>query len=58
MDRVNTHQATIRRTLSRRLKWQFRVLQNVLEGRNTTYRVSKVCYVLCNLLRTFVTEKS
>lgn len=38
MDRVNTHQATIRRTLSRRLKWQFRVLQNVLEGRNTTYR--------------------
>ncbi|KAG2754675.1 hypothetical protein P692DRAFT_20861454 [Suillus brevipes Sb2] len=41
MDRVNAHQATIRRTLSRRLKWQFRVLQNVLEGRNTTYRVSK-----------------
>lgn len=38
MDRVNIHQATIRRTLSRRLKWQFRVLQNVLEGRNTTYR--------------------
>lgn len=38
MDRVNAHQATIRRTLSRRLKWQFRVLQNVLEGRNTTYR--------------------
>ncbi|KAG2135919.1 uncharacterized protein EDB93DRAFT_1170271 [Suillus bovinus] len=38
MDRVNTHQAAIRRTLSRRLKWQFRVLQNVLEGRNTTYR--------------------
>ncbi|KAG1833047.1 hypothetical protein EV424DRAFT_1533185 [Suillus variegatus] len=38
MDRVNTHQATIRRVLSRRLKWQFRVLQNVLEGRNTTYR--------------------
>jgi transcription termination factor NusB len=38
VDRVNTHQATIRRALSRRLKWQFRVLQNVLEGRNTTYR--------------------
>lgn len=38
MDRANTHQATIRRVLSRRLKWQFRVLQNVLEGRNTTYR--------------------
>ncbi|KAG1820276.1 uncharacterized protein BJ212DRAFT_1297715 [Suillus subaureus] len=38
MDRVNTHQATIRRALGRRLKWQFRVLQNVLEGRNTTYR--------------------
>lgn len=38
MERVNAHQATIRRTLSRRLKWQFRVLQNVLEGRNTTYR--------------------
>lgn len=38
MDRINTHQATIRRALSRRLKWQFRVLQNVLEGRNTTYR--------------------
>ncbi|KAG2146741.1 hypothetical protein DEU56DRAFT_786157 [Suillus clintonianus] len=37
-DRVNTHQATIRRALSRRLKWQFRVLQSVLEGRNTTYR--------------------
>ncbi|KAG1755791.1 hypothetical protein EDB19DRAFT_1662983 [Suillus lakei] len=37
-DRVNANQATIRRTLSRRLKWQFRVLQNVLEGRNTTYR--------------------
>jgi hypothetical protein len=58
MDRVNAHQATIRRTLSRRLKWQFRVLQNVLEGRNTTYRVSKACCVLCNLLRAFVTEKS
>lgn len=38
MDRVNTHQATIRRVLSRRLKWQFRVLQSVLEGRNTNYR--------------------
>ncbi|KAG1892561.1 hypothetical protein F4604DRAFT_1700055 [Suillus subluteus] len=38
MDKVNAHQATIRRALSRRLKWQFRVLQNVLEGRNTTYR--------------------
>lgn len=38
MDRVNIHPASIRRALSRRLKWQFRVLQNVLEGRNTTYR--------------------
>lgn len=37
-DRVNAHQAAIRRALSRRLKWQLRVLQTVLEGRNTTYR--------------------
>jgi hypothetical protein len=46
MDRVNAHQATIRRVLSRRLKWQFRVLQNVLEGRSTTYRVSKTLWAL------------
>lgn len=57
MDRVNTHQATIRRVLSRRLKWQFRVLQNVLEGRNTTYRVSRACCVLCDSLKASVTEK-
>ncbi|OJA16993.1 hypothetical protein AZE42_00578 [Rhizopogon vesiculosus] len=38
MDRVNANQAAIRRALSRRLKWQFRVLQNVLEGRSTTHR--------------------
>ena len=40
-DRINAHQAAIRRALSRRLKWQFRVLQKVLEGRSTTYRVSE-----------------
>jgi len=49
MDRINGHQAAIRRALSRRLKWQFRVLQNVLEGRSTTYRVSKIFYTLSTL---------
>ena len=58
MDRVNVHQAAIRRALSRRLKWQFRVLQNVLEGRNTTYRVSKMYSILYHLPRVSVTEKS
>jgi hypothetical protein len=50
MDRVNANQATIRRTLSRRLKWQFRVLQNVLEGRSTTYRVSNMFCALFTCL--------
>ncbi|KAH7922456.1 hypothetical protein BV22DRAFT_1070433 [Leucogyrophana mollusca] len=40
-ERLDTHKAVIHRSLSRRLKWQLRVLRNVLEGRNTTYR-SKV----------------
>jgi len=37
-DRIHVHRANMARTLSRRLKWQIRVLEKVLEGRNTTYR--------------------
>ncbi|KAF8558887.1 hypothetical protein OG21DRAFT_1474706 [Imleria badia] len=36
-DRIDTHRNAIHRNLSRRLKWQLRVLRQVLEGRNTTY---------------------
>jgi len=36
-DRSDTHRNAIHRNLSRRLKWQLRVLRRVLEGRNTTY---------------------
>ncbi|KAG6378818.1 hypothetical protein JVT61DRAFT_13097 [Boletus reticuloceps] len=35
--RIDTHRNAIRRHLSRRLKWQLRVLRQVLEGRNTAY---------------------
>ncbi|KAF5369836.1 hypothetical protein D9758_001133 [Tetrapyrgos nigripes] len=37
-ERLETHEALIRTNLSRRLKWQLRVLKTVLEGRNTGYR--------------------
>lgn len=39
LDRLEKHKVDIQRTLGRRLRWQFRVLAKVLEGRNTTYRV-------------------
>ncbi|TDL29355.1 hypothetical protein BD410DRAFT_779753 [Rickenella mellea] len=38
LDRLHEHKAAIARSASRRLKWQLRVLENVLEGRMTTYR--------------------
>ncbi|KAJ4466506.1 hypothetical protein J3R30DRAFT_2268970 [Lentinula aciculospora] len=38
VERVEKNEKLIRRSLSRRLKWQFRVLKTVLEGRTTTYR--------------------
>ncbi|THV08644.1 hypothetical protein K435DRAFT_740905 [Dendrothele bispora CBS 962.96] len=38
VERLDKHEAAIRTTLSKRLKWQFRVLRTVLEGRNTGYR--------------------
>ncbi|KAL4075935.1 hypothetical protein J3A83DRAFT_4357072 [Scleroderma citrinum] len=37
-DRIEIHRGVIHRNLSRRLKWQLRLLGQVLEGRNTTYR--------------------
>ena len=41
-DRIDTCRNSIHRHLSRRLKWQLRVLRQVLEGRNTTYSVCDV----------------
>ncbi|KAH0587472.1 hypothetical protein H2248_006256 [Termitomyces sp. 'cryptogamus'] len=38
VDRLDQHKTVIQTSLSRRLKWQLRVLRAVLEGRNTTYR--------------------
>ncbi|KAK7470743.1 hypothetical protein VKT23_002163 [Stygiomarasmius scandens] len=38
VERLDKHEAVIHTALSRRLKWQFRVLRTVLEGRNTSYR--------------------
>jgi hypothetical protein len=40
MERFERHKGSFRGRLSRRLGWQLRVLAKVLEGRNTTYRVS------------------
>ncbi|KAI3612582.1 hypothetical protein WG66_009907 [Moniliophthora roreri] len=37
-ERLDKHENTIRRTASKRLKWQLRVLRAVIEGRNNTYR--------------------
>lgn len=37
VDRVNEHKAAIQKSLSRRLRWQLRVLTTALEGRATTY---------------------
>lgn len=39
LDKLVLHNGAIQRKCSRRLRWQFRVLAKVLEGRNTTYRV-------------------
>jgi hypothetical protein len=39
VDRLDDHKVDIQRALSRRLKWQLRVLRTALEGRTTTYRV-------------------
>jgi hypothetical protein len=39
VERLELHKGAIQRTLSRRLRWQLRILAKVLEGRNTTYRV-------------------
>ncbi|KAJ7904430.1 hypothetical protein B0H14DRAFT_2328319, partial [Mycena olivaceomarginata] len=41
VERLDTHKTAIQNKLSKRLKWQLRVLRTVLEGRTTTYR-SKV----------------
>ncbi|EGO00931.1 hypothetical protein SERLA73DRAFT_178937 [Serpula lacrymans var. lacrymans S7.3] len=41
VERLESHKSAIHKSLSKRLKWQLRVLQRVLEGRTTTYR-SKV----------------
>jgi len=38
VDRLDDHKVDIQRALSRRLKWQLRVLRTALEGRTTTYR--------------------
>ncbi|KAJ3820149.1 hypothetical protein F5880DRAFT_1590253 [Lentinula raphanica] len=38
VERLSQHDKPIRRSLSRRLKWQLRVLKAVLEGRTTTFR--------------------
>jgi len=38
-DRLNAHKAEIREKCSRRLKWQFRVIQAVMDSRSTTLRV-------------------
>ncbi|KAG6918932.1 hypothetical protein DXG01_010587 [Tephrocybe rancida] len=38
VDRLDLHKVDIQNSLSRRLKWQLRVLRTVLEGRTTTYR--------------------
>lgn len=40
VDRLDSHKHAIERTCTRRLKWQLRVLRTVMEGRNTSYRVS------------------
>jgi len=37
-DRVYKYKSEINRTVSKRLKWQIRVLETVLEGRSTTFR--------------------
>ncbi|KAJ6539260.1 hypothetical protein B0H19DRAFT_961215 [Mycena capillaripes] len=41
IERLDEHKTAIQAKLSKRLKWQLRVLRTVLEGRTTTYR-SKV----------------
>lgn len=46
-DRIDTHRNAIHRHVSRRLKWQLRVLRQVLEGRNTTYSVCVKSPYLC-----------
>ncbi|KZP32863.1 hypothetical protein FIBSPDRAFT_811645 [Athelia psychrophila] len=38
LDRLELHKGAILRSCSRRLRWQFRILAKVLEGRSTTYR--------------------
>ncbi|RDB22675.1 hypothetical protein Hypma_010292 [Hypsizygus marmoreus] len=38
VDRLDRHKAAIQNSLTRRLKWQLRVLKTVLEGRTMTYR--------------------
>ena len=40
VDRLDKHKTEIHEKLSRRLKWQFRVLRKVLDGRTTAYHVS------------------
>jgi hypothetical protein len=39
-ERVRACKDSIARTCTRRLKWQIRVLERVMEGRSITYRVS------------------
>ncbi|KAF9469116.1 hypothetical protein BDZ94DRAFT_1245395 [Collybia nuda] len=38
VDRLDRHKLTIQTSLTRRLKWQLRILRTVLAGRTTTYR--------------------
>ncbi|KAK7061647.1 hypothetical protein R3P38DRAFT_2493853 [Favolaschia claudopus] len=38
VDRLDAHKTAIQNKLSKRLKWQLRILRTVLEGRTTTYR--------------------
>ena len=38
-DKLDKHSVIVRQKLGKRLRWQLRVLINVVEGRTTTYRV-------------------
>lgn len=40
VENLDKYKIAIQHSLTRRLKWQLRVLRSVLEGRTTTYRVS------------------
>lgn len=50
VDRIDTHRNAIHRDLTRRLKWQLRVLRQVLEGRHTSYSVCVKSFVFAHIL--------